>query len=135
MQIGEVAERTRLSLRTIRYYEEAGLLRSVTRSSGGFRLYSDADVERLLLLRQAKPLGFSLDKLRDLLSVLDRLREQGQERAGRELLLDRLAMFREAAEARIQSLRDELHTAEGFAARLDPAADRGQSSTRSGNHP
>ena len=43
-QIGEVAERTGLSLRTIRYYEEVGLLSPSGRTAGGFRLYADSDV-------------------------------------------------------------------------------------------
>jgi MerR family copper efflux transcriptional regulator len=119
MQIGEVAERTRLSLRTIRYYEETGLVPPSTRTSGGFRLYTEADVERLALLRQAKPLGFSLDELRDLLGVLDAL-DSEQDLAQRGALLDRLAMFREAAQARVQALRDELDKAESFAALLAP---------------
>ena len=118
MQIGEVAERTRLSLRTIRFYEEEGLVLPSARSAGGFRLYSGTDVDRLRLLRQAKPLGFSLDELRDLLGVLDGLDRPEASPAEREALLDRLAMFRAAAEARVQALRDELDQAGSFAALL-----------------
>lgn len=129
MQIGEVAERTRLSLRTIRYYEETGLVRPATRTSGGFRLYTEADVERLALLRQAKPLGFSLDELRDLLGVLDAL-DREQDPAQRAALLDRLAMFREAAQARVQALREELDKAESFAALLTPRAAAPRSGSR-----
>ena len=44
MQIGEVAERVKLSLRTIRHYEEVGLVPPSARSKGGFRLYTEADV-------------------------------------------------------------------------------------------
>ncbi|WP_159055930.1 MerR family transcriptional regulator, partial [Thermobifida fusca] len=73
MQIGEVAERTGLSLRTIRYYGEVGLVVPSARSKGGFRLYTESDVARLLLIKQMKPLGFSLEQTRDLLGVLDRL--------------------------------------------------------------
>jgi len=47
MQIGEVADRTQLSLRTIRHYDEVGLVPPSARSEGGFRLYTEADVERL----------------------------------------------------------------------------------------
>ena len=47
LQIGQVAERTGLSLRTIRFYEENGLVVPTARSEGGFRLYSDDDVARL----------------------------------------------------------------------------------------
>ena len=118
MQIGEVAERTRLSLRTIRFYEEEGLVLPSARSAGGFRLYDEAGVERLRLLRQAKPLGFSLDELRDLLGVLDGLDGAEREPGDRDALLDRLAMYRSAAEARVQSLRSELDQAVSFAGLL-----------------
>lgn len=73
MHIGAVAERTGLSLRTLRHYDEVGLLRPSGRTDGGFRLYTDADVERLLLIRRMKPLGFSLEEMADLLAVTDRL--------------------------------------------------------------
>lgn len=71
MQIGEVAERTGLSLRTIRYYEEVGLVVPSARSQGGFRLYAEPDVDRLQLIKRMKPLGFQLDEMRDLLAILD----------------------------------------------------------------
>ncbi|MBD5786014.1 MerR family transcriptional regulator [Cellulosimicrobium terreum] len=71
--IGAVAERTGLSLRTLRHYDEVGLVPPSARSEGGFRLYTDADVERLLLVRRMKPLGFSLEEMADLLDVTDRL--------------------------------------------------------------
>lgn len=68
-QIGEVAARTGLSLRTIRYDEEVGVVPPSARSTGGFRLYAESDVARLELVMQMKPLDFSLDDLRDLLEV------------------------------------------------------------------
>ncbi|MBD8079876.1 MerR family transcriptional regulator [Cellulosimicrobium arenosum] len=71
--IGAVAERTGLSLRTLRHYDEIGLVPPSARSEGGFRLYTDADVERILLVRRMKPLGFSLDEMADLLEITDRL--------------------------------------------------------------
>ena len=73
MQIGEVAARTELSLRTIRHYEETGLVIPSARSQGGFRLYTEADVARLMVIRRMKPLGFTLDEMRDLLDATDRL--------------------------------------------------------------
>jgi DNA-binding transcriptional MerR regulator len=71
LQIGDVAERTGLSLRTIRHYEDVGLIPAAERSPGGFRLYSEIAVARLLTIKQVKPLGFSLDQLREALAVLD----------------------------------------------------------------
>ncbi|WP_026066110.1 MerR family transcriptional regulator, partial [Actinoalloteichus spitiensis] len=73
MRIGEVAERTELSLRTIRHYEEAGLVEPSGRSQGGFRLYTEADVQRLMVIRRMKPLGFTLEQMRDLLDATERL--------------------------------------------------------------
>ena len=120
MQIGEVSERTGLSLRTIRYYEEVGLVPPSARSKGGFRLYTDTDVERLQLVRQMKPLDFSLEDMRDLLSVVDSLdADDGVDTPGsRETLIDRLAMYHEAALQRIDALRDQLNVAETFAGDL-----------------
>uniref|UniRef100_UPI00047E1077 MerR family transcriptional regulator n=1 Tax=Arthrobacter sp. H14 TaxID=1312959 RepID=UPI00047E1077 len=74
MHIGELAERTGLSLRTIRHYDDVGLL-PASRTEGGFRVYSAADLERLMVIRRMKPLGFSLEEMGRLLDVIDRLAE------------------------------------------------------------
>lgn len=116
MQIGEVAERVGLSIRTIRHYEEAGLIVPSARSEGGFRLYTEPDLSRLAVVKRMKPLGFTLDEMRDLLTVLDALdTATGTDRTA---LLDRLAMFRTAATARVTALRDQLAMAEAFAGTL-----------------
>lgn len=118
MQIGEVAERIGLSLRTIRYYEEVGLIRPSARSQGGFRLYTEYDVSRLQLVKDMKPLGFSLDEMRDLLSVLDGLDAGELSASEHEVLLERLAMYRVAADARTEALRAQVRIAESFAGTL-----------------
>lgn len=69
IHIGAVAERTELSLRTLRHYDEIGLVNPSERSEGGFRLYSEADVERILLIRRMKPLDFTLEQMRELLDI------------------------------------------------------------------
>ncbi|MFV2143921.1 MerR family transcriptional regulator [Isoptericola sp. G70] len=117
-QIGEVSERTGLSLRTIRYYEEVGLVIPSARSHGGFRLYTDSDIARLLLVKQMKPLDFSLEEMRDLLTTLDELERDDAGTAGREATLERLSTFEAAAELRCQSLRAQLESAEEFAGNL-----------------
>ena len=71
MHIGELAERTGLSLRSIRHYDDIGLLPPSSRSEGGFRVYSEADYARLLLIMQMKPLGFSLEEIAELLPVVE----------------------------------------------------------------
>ncbi|MEV0391679.1 MerR family transcriptional regulator [Polymorphospora rubra] len=122
MQIGEAAERVGLSIRTIRHYEEAGLIVPSARSEGGFRLYTQPDLDRLAVVKRMKPLGFTLEEMRDLLTLLDALAdtEPGAERTA---LLDRLAMFHQAATARVQALRDQLATAEGFARQMQDQLD------------
>lgn len=123
-QIGEVAARTGLSLRTIRYYEEVGLVPPSARSTGGFRLYAESDVARLELVMQMKPLDFSLDDMRDLLEVVDAL-EQKPATADRTVLLERLAVIHAAAEERVSVLRRRLGVAEAFAAGLGERLDSG----------
>ena len=117
MQIGEVADRTKLSLRTIRHYEEVGLVPPSARTKGGFRLYSEADVSRLMLIRRMKPLDFTLEEMADLLTLLDDLAD-GSPSADRAALLDRLAMYRDAAVQRITALREQLDVAENFSNHL-----------------
>lgn len=73
LQIGEVAARTELSIKTIRHYDEVGLVVPSARSAGGFRLYTADDVNRLLAIRRMKPSGFTLDEMRELLDALDTL--------------------------------------------------------------
>nr|WP_155074041.1 MerR family transcriptional regulator [Streptomyces taklimakanensis] len=119
MRIGEVAERTGLSLRTIRHYEEVGLVVPSARTKGGFRLYTAADVDRLMVVRRMKPLDFSLEEMRDLLSITDRLSDAGSlAEAERERLRERLDAYRRVADARCETLRARLMAAEDFAATL-----------------
>jgi DNA-binding transcriptional MerR regulator len=120
MQIGEVAERTGLSLRTIRHYDEVGLVIPSARSKGGFRLYTDADVERLMVIRRMKPLDFSLEEMRDLLEIADRIAATDDPATGEEKqrLRSRLDSYRKVADARCETLRAQLMAAEDFAATL-----------------
>lgn len=101
-QIGEVADAVGLSLRTIRYYEETGLVPPSGRSTGGFRLYTDADIERLRLVKHMKPLELTIDEMRDLLTTRDRLADPATPKRERPSLVDRLSMFAELAEERCQ---------------------------------
>ncbi|MFE8010795.1 MerR family transcriptional regulator [Streptomyces sp. NPDC057418] len=119
MQIGEVAARTELSLRTIRHYEETGLVIPSARSQGGFRLYTETDVQRLMVIRRMKPLGFTLDQMRELLDATDRLdNEPGLDADVREVLLDRVRAYEQAATEQVDKLRIQLARAEDFAATL-----------------
>ena len=128
VQIGDVAERTGLSLRTIRWYEEVGLVPPSARTSGGFRLYTDADIERLELVKRMKPLDFTLEEMRDLLTTVDRLDDPATSAADATTLRERLVMYRELADQRVEALRAQLAHAEVFAQSL---AERGGARRRS----
>jgi len=72
LQIGEAAERTGLTQRTLRFYEEKGLLNPPTRMEGGFRLYSEDDIERIERIKQMKELlGFSLADVKEMIDADD----------------------------------------------------------------
>ncbi len=123
MQIGEVSERTGLSLRTIRHYEDVGVVAPNERSMGGFRLYTEAEVSRLALVRRMRPLGFCLDDIRALLDVLGRLPDGGgplpeNDGQAHEELVARLRTYWVNADARCEDLRRQLAEAEDFARSL-----------------
>ncbi|WP_019629324.1 MerR family transcriptional regulator [Actinomadura atramentaria] len=124
MQIGEVAERTGLSLRTIRYYGEVGLAPPTARSQGGFRLYTEDDVARLHVIMRMKPLGFSLEEMRELLEVLDGLAAEETAAPDRGARLGKLAAYHGLVEERTAELRARLADAEGFAGALADALGR-----------
>jgi DNA-binding transcriptional MerR regulator len=115
MQIGELAERTGMSIRTLRHYDEIGLLRPSARSDGGFRLYTADDESRLLLIRRMKPLGYSLEQMGELLSVVDGLDDAPDDAA----LAARLADIRDEAVLRRDDLRRKLAAADEFVAQLE----------------
>ena len=70
LQIGEVAERTGVTQRTLRFYEEKGLLKPPTRMVGGFRLYSEADIQRLEQVKRLQQLlGFSLAEIKEMVDA------------------------------------------------------------------
>jgi DNA-binding transcriptional MerR regulator len=111
-QIGEVAERVDLSLRTVRYYEEVGLISPERRTDGGFRLYTEANIERLLTIKQMKPLGFSLEEMRELLEARDALRSSGAAEPRRREAVEKLAEFAQLAEKRVSKMRQHLAAGE-----------------------
>jgi len=114
MQIGDVAARTGLSLRTLRFYEEAGLAEPTERSAGGFRLYSEADCARIDFIKRLKPLGFSVEEMRELMGLLEVVGLAGLD----DRAHDRLMAFVETAEVQCRLLRSQLRDAEWMTAHL-----------------
>lgn len=123
LAIAEVCERTGLSARTVRYYEEIGLLPGVRRSEGGRRVYDVDEIERLRFITRLKTLGLSLKEIHELNAVyaiggstaamlerLDDLLDAHLSDVDRRLaelgdLRDQLARYRDHVEARIESMR------------------------------
>lgn len=123
MHIGELAERASMSLHTIRHYDEVDLLRPSGRSVGGFRLYTDDDLHRLLVIRRMKPLGFTLEEMRQVLSIVDAL--PGTSRTNGRLL-DELETFIERARERRNKLATQLAMADEFIGLLKSRTIAGQ---------
>ncbi len=114
MHIGEVAARTELSLRSLRHWEEVGLLQPSGRTDGGFRLYTEADVAKILVIRRMKPLGFSLDQMRDVMRDLEALDAPEVTASDRVAVGARLDAIRaEATERRVALVR-QLEMADEF---------------------
>ena len=81
MNIGEVAERSGIPPKTIRYYEDIGLVRP-QRSGNGYRAFRETDLHKLAFLGRARTLGFSIEDCRNLLSLYeDETRESAQVKA------------------------------------------------------
>ncbi len=66
ISIGELSRKLEMSQRTIRYYEEIGLLNSIKRIEGGRRIYTDVDLRRLKLIKRLKIMGMTLSEMQEL---------------------------------------------------------------------
>ncbi len=103
MNIGEVAERSGLPPKTIRYYEDIGLVRP-QRSDNGYRAFRETDLHKLVFLGRARALGFSIEDCRTLLGLYeDESRESAQVKAIAEEHLT-------AIDDKISQLRDMRQT-------------------------
>ncbi len=118
LRIGEVAARTELSLRSLRHWEDVGLLRPSGRTDGGFRLYSEDDVERILVIRRMKPLGFPLERMSAAMRDLEVLRDDAGAADDRAAARERLSVLLDEAAERRQELQRRLEMAEEFMEQL-----------------
>ena len=78
LQIGDLARSTNTKVETIRYYEQIGFLPAPGRTRGNFRSYAPDHLRRLSFIRRARDLGFTLDQVRELLSLSDQKRRSCQ---------------------------------------------------------
>lgn len=115
MHIGELAERVGLSLRSLRHWDEIGLVSASGRSDGGFRLYTDADETKVRFVMLMKPLGFSLEEIAELIAA----RDADPDHPLAALSPDRRAHYASAARERRRALSRDLAAADAFLALTD----------------
>jgi MerR family copper efflux transcriptional regulator len=118
MKIGEVAQQTGVSTKTIRYYEDIGVLPEPERADNGYRDYDEVTVSRLRFVRDAQATGLTLTEIA---SILD-LRDQGQSTCHHVVeLLERHLEDLDRHIASLHKTRDQLAAMTDRAKGLDPA--------------
>lgn len=105
MRIGQLAQTSGSTTKTIRYYEAAGLLAAPGRTEAGYRVYQAGDIERLLFIRKAQQVGLSLAEIKGILALHDR--QEPTCVHVRSLLDAKLAQV-ETAMRNLQALRKDL---------------------------
>ncbi|PTY38285.1 MerR family transcriptional regulator [Saccharospirillum sp. MSK14-1] len=103
--IGQVAKQLGCNVQTIRYYEQIGLIAAPQRTAGQQRRYRSADLDRLMFVRHARELGFSLDAIRALLRLSNQVEEPCH--LADQIAAEQLAEVRSRI-ARLRALEDEL---------------------------
>ena len=118
MLISEVARRSGVSAKTLRYYEDVGLVDPPARSAAGYRSYDEDVLDRLNFIRSSQALGMSLGEIRSIVAMRDR----GETPCGHvlELLRDRSAEI-ERTIGELRSLKADLNHLVDRAQHLDPA--------------
>ena len=69
MRIGELSARAGVNIQTIRFYEREKLLREPLRTASGYRIFAEADLERVKFIKQSQQLGFSLKEVKELIEI------------------------------------------------------------------
>jgi MerR family gold-responsive transcriptional activator of gol and ges genes len=114
MNIGEASRQSRVSAKMIRYYESIGLLPEAARKDSGYRDYDAMDVHRLAFVRRARDLGFSIERIRELLLLWsDRGRGNADVRAIANAHISELQEQAEKLEAMIATLRQLVRSCRG----------------------
>ncbi|HEX8771600.1 MAG TPA: heavy metal-responsive transcriptional regulator [Acidimicrobiales bacterium] len=118
MRIGELAELARVSTKTLRYYEELGLLTPPNRTASGYRDYSGDALDRLGFIRSAQAIGLTLGEIREVIAF----RDQGETPCAQVLeLIERRRSELDARIRELQHLRRDLDHLARRAQTLDPA--------------
>ncbi|MGO2856672.1 MAG: MerR family transcriptional regulator, partial [Brevibacterium aurantiacum] len=113
MHIGEMTEKSGLSSRTLRHYEDIGLIPATGRTEGGFRVYTDEDFRRLMTIRRMKALSYSTAEMGELLAHLDILEGDFPDAEREEARRNLLALL-DDADARREKLARQVERADEF---------------------
>lgn len=101
LKIGEIAERAQVNLQTIRYYEKRALVPKPPRTYSNYRMYPEDTVRRVRFIKHAQELGFTLEEIKELLSL-------------RAAPKTRCADVRERAEAKVLDINSKIRTLKGM---------------------
>lgn len=119
-KVGQLAEAAGLTVRTIRYYDEMGLLKSTERTAGGQRIYSDADLVYIKRIMELKSLSFSLEEIRKIILL------SGEDRSGEKRRQILLSQYREklaGAEEKARVLNEHIGELKWHIRQLEGASD------------
>jgi DNA-binding transcriptional MerR regulator len=123
LQIGEVAERTGVTQRTLRFYEEKGLLQPPSRLEGGFRLYTEDDVQRVERIKRLQTLlGFTLAEIKEMVEAEEvKLQIRAEYRREAEISDRKAKMARaiEVTERQVAMIDQKLVALQDMKTRLD----------------
>ena len=119
MRVGELAKRSGTTTKTLRFYEQAGLLPEPERTPSGYRDYDEGALDRLAFVRAAQAAGLTLAEIREVIAVRD---DTGPPCEHVAALLDAHAADLDARIAELTALRDDVQRLRERARDLDPAA-------------
>ena len=114
LTVGQVADHLGVTVRTLHHYDEIGLVVPSARSRAGYRLYTEADVEKVLVIRRMKPLGFSLDQMKAVMRDIEALDDPATGAGERDAVRQRLDEIRQDATERRRALVRQLEMADEF---------------------
>lgn len=105
MNISEAAKKAELPVKTVRYYADIGLVAESGRSDAGYRAYDDSTLRRLVFVRKARAIGFSIDECRELIGLYQ---DSGRSSADVKRLAGHRLQEIEAKQRELASLHHEL---------------------------
>lgn len=105
MNISAASKSAGLSIKTVRYYSDIGLVEASSRSGSGYRIYDDVTVRKLMFVRRSRTFGFTIEECRELLNLYQ---DRGRSSAQVKLVASKRLAEIELKQLELQSLHEEL---------------------------